>query len=25
MKKVIYLFAFVSVIFTGCNPLEDIN
>ena len=25
MKKVIYLLAFVSVIFTGCNPLEDIN
>lgn len=25
MKKVIYLFAFVAVIFTGCNPLEDIN
>ena len=25
MKKVIYLFAFVAVFFTGCNPLEDIN
>lgn len=25
MKKVIYLFAFVAAIFTGCNPLEDIN
>ena len=25
MKKVIYLFALVAAIFTGCNPLEDIN
>ena len=25
MKKVIYLFAFVALIFTGCDPLEDIN
>jgi hypothetical protein len=25
MKKVIYLFAFVALIFTGCNPLEDLN
>ena len=25
MKKVIYLFAFVAIAFTGCNPLEDIN
>ena len=25
MKKVIYLFALVAVLFTSCNPLEDIN
>jgi hypothetical protein len=25
MKKVIYLFALVAAVFTGCNPLEDIN
>ncbi len=25
MKKVIYLLAVVAAIFTGCNPLEDIN
>ena len=25
MKKVIYLFALVAAIFTGCNPLDDIN
>ena len=25
MKKVIYLFALVAAVFTGCDPLEDIN
>ena len=25
MKKIIYLLVLVGAIFTGCNPLEDIN
>ncbi|MDG5490450.1 DUF5017 domain-containing protein [Psychroserpens sp. SPM9] len=25
MKRIIYVFALIGLIFTGCNPLEDIN
>ncbi|MBT8376166.1 MAG: hypothetical protein KJO22_04805, partial [Bacteroidia bacterium] len=25
MKRIVYLFAFIGAIFTGCNPVEDIN
>ncbi|OUR98242.1 hypothetical protein A9Q86_14405 [Flavobacteriales bacterium 33_180_T64] len=25
MKRIVYLLAFIGAIFTGCNPIEDIN
>jgi hypothetical protein len=25
MKKIVYVLAFIGAIFTGCNPIEDIN
>lgn len=25
MKRIVYLFAFIGAVFTGCNPVEDIN
>jgi len=25
MKKIIYLFAIITLVFTSCNPLEDVN